>query len=216
MKWVFLGPPGAGKGTQAERLACHLRVPRLTTGDLLRSAIKEETPLGKKARNFVDQGRLVPDEVILGVMAERMERSDCKKGWLLDGFPRTVKQAEGLDGWLQERGEKLSGVLLLDVPLSVAVERLTGRRQCEKCGLSFHLAFQPSKKKGVCDACGGSLVLRSDDAPEAVETRLKVYENQTRPLVAYYQKVRLLQRVDGTQGPEEVFRTICSLIDGNK
>lgn len=212
MRLVLIGPPGAGKGTQAERLAKHLSIPRLTTGDLFRQAIQKGTPLGKKVKGILDAGHLVPDEITIALMAERMEQPDCRKGFILDGFPRTVGQAEGLKAWLEEKKLTLHGVLVIKIPEGEAVLRNTGRRQCGGCGAAYHLKFHPPKKEGICDQCGGALTQRPDDREKTVRERLRVYQQQTAPLLPFYQSQGLLQQVDGVGSPEKVFAAICSLI----
>jgi len=209
---VLIGPPGAGKGTQAEKLASRLKIPRITTGDLFRQAVQNKTSLGLKVQGILEKGGLVPDEVVLGLMEERMGETDCKMGFVLDGFPRTVGQAEGLDTWLAKRGLSLDGVVALDVPEEEAVTRITGRRQCSRCGVAYHLRFNPPLKKDVCDRCQGSLTQRKDDEENTVRHRLQVYAKETAPLIAFYQKKGLLKKVDGSKGPEQVFESICSLI----
>lgn len=211
MKMIFIGLPGSGKGTQAERLAKHFQIPRITTGDLFRSAIKNQTPLGKKVKTILDQGSLVPNEITLEVTVERMGQSDCKAGFILDGFPRTIVQADGLEHWLKEKRTKLDHVVLLEISKEEAVNRNTGRRQCEKCGTSFHLQFSPPKSEGVCDRCGGKLIQRKDDQEATVRRRLEVYEQETAPLIQYYEKKGLLRRINGSLPPDQVFQSLLAL-----
>lgn len=212
MRILLIGAPGAGKGTQAEKLASCFKIPRLTTGDLLRRAIQEGTPLGKKVEAILERGSLVSDPTILELMEERMAKPDAANGFILDGFPRTVGQAEGLGKWLAEKKWELDHVVALNISDSVAVERITGRRQCRKCGAAYHLRFSPPKKEGVCDACSSSLTSRKDDEEATVRHRLRVYTKETAPLVAFYEKKGLLKQVDGSQGPEQIFDALCSLI----
>ena len=216
MRFILMGPPGAGKGTQAEKLAARFKIPRITTGDILRDAIRNETPVGRQAKRFLESGALVPDDVILGVMRERMEKPDARNGWILDGFPRTIQQAKGLERWIQGRGETIQMVIALEVDREVAVERLSARRQCTGCGRAYHLKFQPPSQNGLCDHCGGKLVQRADDEEATVRHRLQVYEEQTKPLIDFYKKRGLLQGVDGTQTPEKVFKRLSSLITSLK
>lgn len=212
MKIILIGPPGAGKGTQAERLAVHLGIPRITTGDLFRQAVQNKTPLGLKVQGYLEKGALVPDEVVLGLMQERMSVQDCKNGFILDGFPRTVGQALGLEQWLQKNGQGIDCVIAIDVPDEEAVVRITGRRQCGQCGAAYHLRFQPPGKDGICDKCGGSLLQRKDDEEKTVRHRLKVYAEETFPLFDFYRKQGSLKTVNGRQKPEAVFKAVCSLI----
>lgn len=212
MRILLIGAPGAGKGTQAEKLANFFKIPRLTTGDLLRQAIQEETPLGKKVEAILERGSLVSDPTILELMEERMAKPDAENGFILDGFPRTVGQAEGLEKWLDEKNWNLDHVIALNVSDSVAVERITGRRQCRKCGAAYHLRFNPPKEEGVCDSCGSSLTSRRDDEEATVRHRLKVYTKETSPLVVFYEKKGLLRRLDGSRSPDQIFDDICSLI----
>lgn len=212
MKIILIGAPGAGKGTQAERLARHLGVPRLTTGDLFRQAVAQKTPLGVKVQAILEKGALVPDRVVLDLMEERMEKPDCRRGFVLDGFPRTTGQAQGLERWLERKNGPLNGVFALDVPGEEALFRITGRRQCAQCGKAYHLRFHPSRKEGVCEDCGGTLKQRKDDSEETVRHRLEVYEKETAPLISYYEARGLLNRVDGTRSVEKVFEMIRSLI----
>ncbi|KKM12652.1 adenylate kinase [Clostridiales bacterium PH28_bin88] len=199
MRLLLMGPPGAGKGTQAEVLTSKLEVPHISTGDMFRKAIKEGTELGRKAKEYMDAGQLVPDEVTIGIVRERLNEPDCAKGFLLDGFPRTVPQAEALDRILASTGRGLDAVLNIEVPREKLVDRLTGRRVCRACGATYHVLFNPPKAGGVCDHCGGELYQRSDDTVETVENRLDVYERQTAPLIAYYRDKGLLQSINGDQ-----------------
>ncbi|OGQ13923.1 MAG: adenylate kinase [Deltaproteobacteria bacterium RIFCSPHIGHO2_02_FULL_40_11] len=199
MRLILLGPPGVGKGTQAKILVNHLNIPQISTGDILRQAIKDETQLGRKAQSYILEGKLVPDDVVVGIVEERLKLSDCQKGYILDGFPRTVVQAEAL-------GEisKIDGVLALDVNQKELVQRLEGRRTCSSCSQMYHLQFNPPQKEGVCDLCGGGLVQRKDDERSTIEKRLIEYQKQTEPLIQYYQKKNMLQKVNGLGTIEEV------------
>lgn len=192
MKLILLGAPGAGKGTQAERLCKKLNIPTISTGNILRAAIKNGTPTGLKAKAFMDEGKLVPDEVIIGIITERLAEEDCKNGYILDGVPRTIAQAEALE----KSGIKFDAVVALDVPDEVIMERMSGRRVCEKCGSSYHVVNLPPKQEGVCDQCGGKLVQRKDDTPETVKNRLEVYRKETKPLEDFYAERGLLKVVE--------------------
>jgi adenylate kinase len=209
MNIVFLGPPGAGKGTQAVDMAKKLGICHISTGDILREAVRQGTPLGKKAKAFMDKGELVPDAVVVDVVVEALKKGACRKGWLLDGFPRTRVQAEELEkkaAALSMRGVEL--VLYLNVSDQVVIDRLAGRRMCRKCGASYHVKFMPSAKEDVCDKCGGELYLRDDDKPETVRNRLAAYRRDTAPLIAYYRERKLLVEVDGGGSPEAVRKSI--------
>jgi adenylate kinase len=201
---VLLGSPGAGKGTQAKLLQEKFGACQISTGDILRKAVAEKTPLGKEAAQYIDSGALVPDDLIVKLVAERLRGKDCESGFILDGFPRTIPQAESLDAILKDMGLSLNRVLLVQVPRSVIIERLAGRRSCKNCGALAHMVFGPPQKEGVCDHCGGELYQRQDDAEETVANRLKVYESQTAPLIDYYRKRNLLREVDGVGTVDEI------------
>jgi adenylate kinase len=201
---VLLGPPGSGKGTQGERLNEDLRLPYYATGDILRAAVREETELGRTAKEYMDRGDLVPDEVIVGVIAERIDSTEALDGFILDGFPRTTPQAEALDAKLSELGRAVSAVLLIDVSDDEVVRRLGGRRTCEANGHVFHVEFEPPKEEGVCDIDGSPLIVRDDDKPEVIRKRLETYHEKTEPLVSYYDSRSVLRRIEGEAKPEEV------------
>ncbi|GAW90889.1 adenylate kinase [Calderihabitans maritimus] len=204
MRLLLMGPPGAGKGTQAEGLIEKLKVPHISTGDMFRKAIKEGTELGRKAKEYMDAGQLVPDEVTVGIVKERLQEPDCQQGFLLDGFPRTVAQAEALDKILSELDMNLDAVINIEVPREKLIERLTGRRVCRNCGATYHVIFNPPSEPGKCDNCGGELYQRSDDTEETVANRLDVYKKQTEPLIAFYEGKGLLKRINGDQSIEKV------------
>jgi adenylate kinase len=212
---VLLGPPGSGKGTQGERLNEDLRLPYYATGDILRAAVRDETELGRTAKEYMDRGDLVPDEVIVGVIAERIDSSEALDGFLLDGFPRTTPQAEALDAKLADLGRAVTGVLLIDVSDDEVVRRLGGRRTCEANGHVFHIEFEPPEKEGVCDIDGSPLVVRDDDKPEVIRKRLETYHEKTEPLVSYYDQRSVLRRIPGEAPPdeveEEIRRTLATL-----
>jgi adenylate kinase len=212
---VLLGPPGSGKGTQGERLQEDLRLPYYATGDILRAAVRDETPLGRTAKEYMDRGDLVPDEVIVGVIAERIASAEALDGFILDGFPRTIPQAEALDGKLSELGRAVTAVVLIDVSDDEVVRRLGGRRTCEENGHVFHVEFNPPKQDGVCDLDGSALVVRDDDKPEVIRNRLEQYHVKTEPLVDYYDQRSVLRRLDGIAPPdevaEEVRRTLATM-----
>lgn len=214
MNILFMGPPGAGKGTQAERIVDTFGVPHISTGDAFRLAMKQGTPLGQKAKEYVDQGLLVPDDVTNGIVRERLLQDDCEKGFLLDGFPRTLAQAEALDGMLAEMGRRIDHVINLKVDRSLLLARLTGRRICKACGSTYHVLFNPPKQEGVCDKCGGELYQRSDDTEEKVGTRLDEYISKTAPLLAYYEGKGLLREVDGEKEIDTVTSDIVSCLRG--
>ena len=212
MRIILVGPPGAGKGTQAEKIVAKYDVAHISTGDILRANVKAGTELGKKAKSYMDAGGLVPDDVIVGMMRGRLAEDDCKNGFILDGFPRTVPQAEALTALLAEMGLKLDGVILLDVDDDTVVERLCGRRMCKKCGRIFHVSFKPSSKGDLCDECGGELYQRDDDKESVIRQRLAVYHSQTAPLVDYYGKAGLLLRVPGAEAGDKVLGHIEAML----
>jgi len=211
---ILMGLPGAGKGTQAERIVQEFNIPHISTGDMFRAAVKNETPLGLQAKSFMDKGLLVPDEVVIGIVRERLAMDDCAKGFLLDGFPRTVPQAEALTATLKELGRELDHVINIQVRRDLLIERLTGRWICPVCGASYHTLFNPPKEAGVCDKDGGKLYQRDDDKPEVVAQRLDVNIAQTQPLIEYYSSQGLLRNIDGEQDIQVVFAEIKSLLRG--
>jgi len=208
MNLILLGPPGAGKGTQAQKIVEAYHIPQISTGDILRSAVKEGTPLGKEAKAFMDRGQLVPDEVVIGIIEERLRASDCQSGFILDGFPRNISQANALQSLLKKLEKSIDHVINIEVDFEELVRRLTGRRTCKNCGAMFHILFHPPKEEGKCDRCGGPLYQRADDHEETIRTRLKEYEKQTAPLVDYYQKKKLLRSIDGMGEAEQIFERI--------
>ncbi|MBN1255675.1 MAG: adenylate kinase [Deltaproteobacteria bacterium] len=213
MNIILLGPPGSGKGTQAQKMVERYHIPQISTGDILRGAVKEQTPLGVEAKRYMDQGQLVPDEVVVGIVRERLRGSDCDGGFILDGFPRTVPQAEALDSTLGEMQRSINHVVSIEVPNEELLKRLTGRRTCRNCGAMYHIIFGPPTKEGICDKCGGELYQRDDDQEETIRARLQVYEEQTAPLIAYYRKKELLRAIDGVGEVEEIFRNIVQAIE---
>jgi adenylate kinase len=215
MKLILLGPPGAGKGTQAKMLTDRFDIPQISTGDILRAAVKEGTPMGIKAKAFMDAGGLVPDEVVVGIVRERLQKFDCAVGFILDGFPRTVAQADALKETLRQLGKDLDAVVSLEVDVEALVERLTGRRTCRECGRGFKLKFYPPKVAAICDACGGELFQRDDDREETIRKRLDVYHTQTAPLTAYYHADGLLTSVDGMREIDSVQQQILSALSAN-
>lgn len=212
MHILLMGPPGAGKGTQAARLVEEFKIPHISTGDMFRAAVKEGTELGKQAKACMDAGKLVPDEVTIGIVKERLAKADCKKGFILDGFPRTVEQAVALDKILDELGLKLNCALNIAVQASELIRRAVGRRICKQCGSTYHIEFKPSKKDGICDVCGGDLYQRADDSEATMKNRLSVYEEQTKPLISYYEKEELYKEVDGSQSMDKVFQDIVAIL----
>ena len=213
MKIIMVGAPGAGKGTQAKRIAEKYDIPHVSTGDIFRANLKEGTELGLKAKVFMDQGALVPDEITIGMLMDRIHQDDCKKGYVLDGFPRNIPQAEALTKALEAEGESIDAVVDVNVPDENIMERMSGRRTCRKCGEGFHTKYKPSMVDGVCDVCGGELYTRDDDLPETVKKRLVVYHDQTQPLIDYYSKQQILKSVDGTQRMDKVFADIVEVLD---
>lgn len=214
MNILFMGPPGAGKGTQAERIVNEFGVPHISTGDAFRLAMKQGTPIGIKAKEYIDQGLLVPDDVTIGIVRERLQQADCEKGFLLDGFPRTLSQAEALTDILTSMNRTLDHVIDLKVDRGLLLARLTGRRICKACGATYHVIFNPPQQEGVCDKCSGELYQRSDDSEEKVGTRLDEYINKTAPLLAYYEAKGLLRQVDGEKEIDTVTDEIVSLLRG--
>lgn len=212
MKLIMLGAPGAGKGTQAKKIAEKYSIPHISTGDIFRANIKNGTELGKKAKTFMDQGLLVPDELVVDLVVDRVNQEDCKNGYVLDGFPRTIPQAEALDRALAEMGQKIDYAIDVEVPDENIVNRMSGRRACLKCGATYHIEFAAPKVENVCDTCGEALVLRDDDKPETVSKRLTVYHEQTQPLIDYYTKQGVLKTVDGTRTLDEVFQEIVEIL----
>ncbi|OBR93008.1 MULTISPECIES: adenylate kinase [Clostridium] len=208
MKIILLGPPGAGKGTQAKFISEEYSIPHISTGDIFRKNISEKTPLGVEAKKYLDNGQLVPDEVTINIVKDRLGKDDCKEGFLLDGFPRTVNQAEALDLFLNNKGQKIDTALLIDVPKELILERMTGRRVCPSCGASYHVKFNPTKVEGKCDVCHSDVIQRKDDTESTVKDRLDVYDEQTQPLIGYYKKQKALSIVDGTGEINEVFQRV--------
>ncbi|MCR5486655.1 MAG: adenylate kinase [Lachnospiraceae bacterium] len=208
MKIIMLGAPGAGKGTQAKMISEKYGIPHISTGDIFRANIKEGTELGKEAKSYMDAGKLVPDELTVRILLDRVAKEDCRDGYVLDGFPRTIPQAEVLDEELKKKGDQVDRAINVDVPDENIVGRMSGRRACLKCGATYHIEHLPPKKEGICDACGSELVLRDDDKPETVKKRLSVYHEQTQPLIEYYEGKQILCTVDGTKDAREVFAAI--------
>lgn len=212
MKIIMLGAPGAGKGTQAKKIAAKYGIPHISTGDIFRANIKNGTELGKKAKTYMDQGLLVPDELVVDLVVDRVNQDDCKNGYVLDGFPRTIPQAEALTEALAKMGQKVDYAIDVDVPDENIVRRMGGRRACVGCGATYHVEYAPTKKEGICDVCGGELILRDDDKPETVQKRLDVYHEQTQPLIDYYTKAGILRTVDGTVDIDDVFQAIVDIL----
>ena len=213
MKIIMLGAPGAGKGTQAKMIADKFGIPHISTGDIFRANIKNGTDLGKKAKEYMDKGQLVPDELTVEILLDRVANDDCKNGYVLDGFPRTIPQADVLDKELTKLGDKVDFAINVDVPDENIVRRMSGRRACLKCGATYHIEHIPPKTEGICDTCGSELVQRDDDKPETVQNRLKVYHEQTQPLIEYYDAKNILKTVDGTKDMQEVFNNIVNILN---
>lgn len=212
MRIILLGPPGAGKGTQAKNIVFKYGIPHISTGDIFRDNIKKQTYLGTEAKKYIDKGELVPDDVTVAIVEDRIKRDDCAPGFLLDGFPRTIEQANALSSITNRIGRQIDYVINIDAARDELIERLTGRYVCSSCGASYHVKFNPPKRDGICDICGGKLIVRSDDTLEAVENRLSVYQRQTAPLIDYYLKLNILHTVDGAQDIEKVFSDICGIL----
>ena len=212
MKIIMLGAPGAGKGTQAKKIAEKYHIPHISTGDIFRANIKNGTELGNKAKTYMEQGLLVPDELVCDLVVDRVKQDDCANGYVLDGFPRTIPQAESLDGALKAMGQKVDYAVNVEVPDENIIRRMGGRRACLACGATYHVENIPPKKEGICDVCGAELVLRDDDKPETVKKRLDVYHEQTQPLIDYYTKAGVLVEVDGTMAMDDVFAAICKVL----
>lgn len=213
MKIIMLGAPGAGKGTQAKRIAEKFAIPHISTGDIFRANIKNGTELGKKAKGYMDQGLLVPDELVVDLVVDRIKQDDCERGYILDGFPRTIPQAEALDAALSAIGEKVDYAVNVEVPDSDIVDRMSGRRACLNCGATYHIVNIPTKVEGICDVCGSEIVLREDDKPETVLKRLEVYHSQTQPLIDYYSKQGILKEVDGRKTMSDTFEDILKILN---
>ena len=212
MKIIMLGAPGAGKGTQAKMIADEYKVPHISTGDIFRANIKEGTELGMEAKKYMDQGLLVPDELTVKILLDRVAQEDCKDGYVLDGFPRTIPQAQVLDGELTKLGESIDYAIDVNVPDENIINRMSGRRACLACGATYHIAHVPPKQEGICDRCGKELVLRDDDKPETVKNRLEIYHEQTQPLIDFYTEKGVLKTVDGTVPMNEVFEAIVAIL----
>ena len=212
MKIIMLGAPGAGKGTQAKMIAERYKLPHISTGDIFRANIKEGTDLGKEAKTYMDEGKLVPDELTVRILLDRVAKDDCKNGYVLDGFPRTIPQAEVLENELDKLNDKVDFAINVDVPDENIINRMSGRRACLKCGATYHIKHVPPKKEGICDVCGSELVLRDDDKPETVKKRLDVYHEQTQPLIDFYTKRGILKTVNGDADPRDVFAAIEEIL----
>lgn len=213
MKIIMLGAPGAGKGTQAKQIADKYTIPHISTGDIFRANIKEGTALGTKAKEYMDKGELVPDELVCDLVVDRIGQADCANGFVLDGFPRTIPQAEALTAALEKAGQAMDFAIDVDVPDANIIDRMSGRRACVNCGATYHIITIPTKVEGICDRCGKETILRDDDKPETVQNRLKVYHEQTQPLIDYYKNVGILKSVDGTQDMNKVFADITAILE---
>jgi adenylate kinase len=214
MNLIFLGPPGAGKGTQAKLVAEQYDIPQISTGDILRQAVKDGTPLGQEAQGYMERGDLVPDKVVIGIIEERLTRPDCKAGYILDGFPRTEVQANALAESLSRQSSTIDHVVNIEVEDEELIQRLTGRRTCKECQEPYHVSFSPPEREGLCDKCGGELIQRKDDEEGTIRSRLGVYREQTAPLVAYYENQGLLRTVAGTGAIREIFDAVCGVVEG--
>lgn len=212
MKIIMLGAPGAGKGTQADKICAKYNIPHISTGDIFRANIKNNTELGQKAKSYMDKGELVPDELVVDLVVDRIKADDCTNGYVLDGFPRTIPQAEALDAALAAINDKVDYAINVEVPDENIINRMSGRRACVACGATYHIVHIPTKVEGVCDKCGADLILRDDDKPETVKNRLNVYHEQTQPLIDYYTAKNILHEVDGTKAMEDVFSSIVSIL----
>ncbi len=212
MKIIMLGAPGAGKGTQADKICAKYNIPHISTGDIFRANIKNNTELGQKAKSYMDKGELVPDELVVDLVVDRIKADDCTNGYVLDGFPRTIPQAEALDAALAAINDKVDYAINVEVPDENIINRMSGRRACVACGATYHIVHIPTKVEGVCDKCGADLILRDDDKPETVKNRLNVYHEQTQPLIDYYTAKNVLHEVDGTKAMEDVFSSIVSIL----
>ena len=212
MKIIMLGAPGAGKGTQADKICAKYNIPHISTGDIFRANIKNNTELGQKAKSYMDQGLLVPDELVVDLVVDRVKAEDCQNGYVLDGFPRTIPQAEALDAALAKEGAKVDFAINVEVPDENIINRMSGRRACLTCGATYHIEHVPPKAEGICDTCGSELILRDDDKPETVSNRLKVYHDQTQPLIDFYTKKGVLKSVDGTVDMMDVFAAIKAIL----
>ena len=212
MKIIMLGAPGAGKGTQADKICAKYNIPHISTGDIFRANIKNNTELGQKAKSYMDKGELVPDELVVDLVVDRIKADDCTNGYVLDGFPRTIPQAEALDAALAAINDKVDYAINVEVPDENIINRMSGRRACVACGATYHIVHIPTKVEGVCDKCGAELILRDDDKPETVKNRLNVYHEQTQPLLDYYTAKNVLHEVDGTKAMEDVFSSIVSIL----
>lgn len=216
MKIILLGPPGAGKGTQAKSISNKFSIPHISTGDIFRKNISEMTPLGIEAKSYMDKGHLVPDQLTIDLIKDRLQQDDCSNGFLLDGYPRTVKQAQALEQILTENNDEINTALLIKVPREYILDRMTGRRVCLTCGASYHIKFNPTNSAGKCDICGSVVVQRTDDTEATVSERLDIYDAQTEPLIEYYDNKKILSSVDGTEAINNVFQNICSILGAIK